>query len=82
MLGAAASDDVALAKTLPRAQLTMKDTFGRTPLMLAAWCKSYDMLNWLGGQLHGDTWQLDAQYSKQVCQAGLKQQPFPTRPYA
>ncbi len=54
MLGAAASDYVDLAKTLPREQLKMKDAFGLTPLLLAAWFKSYDMLEWLSGQLKGD----------------------------
>jgi hypothetical protein len=36
MLGAAASNDVTLAKTLSRRQLAMQDPFGRTPLMIAA----------------------------------------------
>jgi hypothetical protein len=47
MLGAAASNDVTLAKTLSRRQLAMKDLFGRTPLMTAAWFESYEMMEWL-----------------------------------
>lgn len=66
MLGAAASNYVDLAKTLPPEQLKMKDGFGRTPLMLAAWFKCHDMLEWLSSQLKGSGWQLDAQYSKQA----------------
>jgi hypothetical protein len=47
MLGAAASNDVTLAKKLSRRQLAMKDPFGRTPLMIAAWFESYEMMEWL-----------------------------------
>lgn len=72
MLGAAASNDVKLATTLPREQLTMKDAFGRTPLMLAAFFKAYDMLDWLSGQLQGDEWQLDAQYIQKASEIGLR----------
>jgi hypothetical protein len=68
MLGAAASNNVELAKKLPPQQLSWKDKFGRTPLMLAAWFtgKSYEMLDWLSTQLRGDTWQLDARFSKEA----------------
>lgn len=66
MLGAAIRNDVRLAEALPREQLAMKDPFGRTPLLLAAWFESYDMLDWLGAQSKRATWQLDACYSKQV----------------
>lgn len=63
MLGAAASNNVWLAKTLPREQIWMKDGFGRDPLMLAAWFKSYDMLDWLSSQLmKGNNWQLDVRF--------------------
>jgi hypothetical protein len=66
MLGAAASNNVELAKKLPPEQLSWKDKLGRTPLMLAAWFKSYEMLDWLSTQLRGDTWQLDARFSKEA----------------
>ncbi|GAQ84971.1 hypothetical protein KFL_002150070 [Klebsormidium nitens] len=79
MLGAAASNDVELAKTLPREQLTLKDAFGRTPLMLAAFFKAYEMLDWLSGQLRGDEWQLDAQYTQL---ASVRRIPYPTHWHA
>jgi hypothetical protein len=66
MLQAAASNDVDLASTLPLEQLSMKDGFGRTPLMLALWFRSYDMVDWLCTNLQEDTWQLDACCSKEV----------------
>jgi hypothetical protein len=47
MLGAAASNDVALAETLPRKQLGISDSFGRTPLMMAAWFELYEMAEWI-----------------------------------
>ncbi|GAQ79670.1 hypothetical protein KFL_000350240 [Klebsormidium nitens] len=62
-----ASNSVWLAKTLPREQLGMRDPFGRTPLMLAAWFKSHEMLDWLSTQLQDDTWQLDALFAREVC---------------
>lgn len=67
MLGAAASNSVWLAKTLPREQLAMRDPFCRTPLMLAAWFKSHEMLEWLSAQLQGDSWQLDVVFVREVC---------------
>jgi hypothetical protein len=47
MLGAAASNDVALAETLPRNQLGISDPFERTPLMMAAWFESYKMAEYI-----------------------------------
>ncbi|GAQ79668.1 hypothetical protein KFL_000350225 [Klebsormidium nitens] len=67
MLGAAASNSVSLAKTLPGEQLVMRDPFGRTPLLLAAWFKSHEMLDWLSTQLQDDTWQLDAVFARKPC---------------
>lgn len=67
MLGAAANNSVWLAKTLPCEQLAMRDPFGRTPLLLAAWFRSHEMLDWLSTQLQGDTWQLDAVMERKVC---------------
>lgn len=74
MLGAAASNNVVLAKNLPPEQHSWKDKFGRTPLMLAAWFKSYEMLDWLSTQLRGGTWQLDARFLKK---ARVKYSSFP-----
>lgn len=66
MLGAAARNSVWLAKGLPREQLTIRDPFGRTPLFLAVWFKSHEMLDWLSSQLQEDTWHLDATFSIKV----------------
>ncbi|GAQ88063.1 hypothetical protein KFL_003970100 [Klebsormidium nitens] len=59
LLGAAARNDVALAKSLPRAQLTRRDAFGRTPLMLAACFEAYEMLEWLTEQSSSEELYLD-----------------------
>jgi hypothetical protein len=66
MLGAAASNNVALAKMLPRKQLGISDPFGRTPLMMAARFESYEMAEWIYAHLMRAQLQLSAKCSPKV----------------
>jgi hypothetical protein len=66
MLGAAASNDVALAETLPRTQLGISDPVGRTPLMMAAWFESYEMAEWICAHSTRAQLQLGAKCSPKV----------------